>query len=129
MVGSAELARLVSAANAKWPTGEIVRAAGIAALGDAEHLARTKEVVASGRARLAEAFAALGFGVVPNAQGNYVMVDVRPHGWTAEAFAADVLVRGDFSETHVRISIGTAEDNDRLVAGVERLLAARTGAA
>jgi histidinol-phosphate/aromatic aminotransferase/cobyric acid decarboxylase-like protein len=62
------------------------------------------------------------------------MVDVRPRGWTAEGFAADVLdaahvlVRGDFSPTHVRISIGTVEDNDRLIAGVERLLAARAAA-
>jgi histidinol-phosphate aminotransferase len=134
MVGSVELVRFVSAANAKWPTGEIVRAAGIAALADGEHLARTKAVVASGRTRLAEAFEALGFGVVPNAQGNYIMVDVRPRGWTAEGFAADVLdaahvlVRGDFSPTHVRISIGTVEDNDRLIAGVERLLAARAAA-
>jgi len=58
------------------------------------------------------------------------MVDIARTRGSAQAFAADVLdaahvlIRGDSSDTHVRISIGTPKENNRLVEGVERLLAA-----
>jgi histidinol-phosphate aminotransferase len=131
MVASTEIAGLISAANAKWPTGDLVRAAGIAAIDDREHLNRTKAVVAEGRRHLTQRLIELGFAVAPAPQGNYVMVDVSPHGWNAAEFATDlltaahVMIRGDFSETYVRISIGTAEDNRRLLEGVEKILSRR----
>lgn len=130
-VGTAATARCLTLANAKWATGQLAQAAGVAAIGDRRHLERTLRTVREGRAYLRRELAALGFGVAPSPQGNYVMIDVAPLGWTAPDFAEDVfrrgqvIVRGDFSARHVRISIGRPEENRRLVATVRALLAAR----
>ena len=126
--GTLETARCLALANAKWATGQIAQAAGVAALGDRAHLQRTLATVAKGRALLADGFAGLGFPVAPEPQGNYIMVDVSAHGWTAAAFAeavftcGHVVIRGDFSAKHVRISIGRPEENRRLLTAVAALV-------
>jgi histidinol-phosphate aminotransferase len=123
-------ARCLGLANAKWPTGAVAQAAGIAALQDKKHLKRTLDVVAAGRRQLAAAFEAQGLPVVPKPEGNYVMVDVAPAGLSAEAFAdrifkqSGVVIRGDFSDRYVRISIGTAAQNARLMTAVGAILKA-----
>jgi len=130
-VADEEAARCLALANAKWATGQIAQAAGVAALEDREHLDRTLRTVAEGRAFLARAFAQLGFAVAPNPQGNYIMVDVSGFGWTAPEFTdavfahGRVVVRGDFSPRNVRISIGRPEENRRLVRTVTALVTAR----
>lgn len=130
-VATPEVARCLALANAKWATGAIAQAAGVAALGDGAHLARTLRVVREGRAMLVRDFEELGFWVAPSPQGNYIMVDVARRGWTAENFAEDVfrathvVVRGDFSPRHVRISVGRPAENRRLVRAVRRLVRGR----
>jgi histidinol-phosphate aminotransferase len=130
-VAAPEVARCLGLANAKWPTGAIAQAAAVAALADTRHVARTLRVVREGRAVLARAFTDLGFRVVPAPQGNYVMVDVATLGWTAGEFAdavfkaARVVIRGDFSPRHVRISVGTPVENRRLLRAARELVGAR----
>ena len=127
-VGTDDTARYLSLANAKWPTGQIAQAAGVAALADAGHLARTLATVREGRTFLVNEFTSLGFTVAPEPQGNYIMVDVASKGFTAPKFAeavfskGRVVVRGDFSPRHVRISIGKPDENRRLMATVKMLL-------
>ena len=130
-VAPRDVARCLALANAKWPTGAIAQAAAVAALGDTRHLARTLRVVREGRAMLARAFTELGFRVAPEPQGNYVMVDVGTLGWTAREFsdgvfkAARVVIRGDFSPRHVRVSIGTPAENRRLLRAARELAGPR----
>ncbi len=130
-VGTVETARCLRLANAKWATGQIAQEAGVAALADRAHLARTLATVREGRARLARGFADLGFRVAPDPQGNYIMVDVGVHGWSAVEFAeavfehGHVVIRGDFSPRHVRISVGRPEENRRLLRTAAALLRAR----
>jgi histidinol-phosphate/aromatic aminotransferase/cobyric acid decarboxylase-like protein len=58
------------------------------------------------------------------------MVDVTPAHLSAEAFAdrifkqSGVVIRGDFSDRYVRISIGTAAQNARLMTAVGAILKA-----
>lgn len=132
-IGTPDTAQYLRLANVKWPTGTLAQAAARAALQDRRHLARTLAVVAQGRAWLAQEFARLGFAVAPRPQGNYIMVDVGSRGWTAPDFAAAVfraarvLVRGDFSERYVRISVGRPGENRRLLAAVRQLLGGGPG--
>lgn len=131
-IGTKETARGLALANAKWPTGAVAQKAGIAAMEDGAHLARSLKAVRDGRAALTAFFNGMGLPVAPDPQGNYVMVDAGPLGIGAAAFAervfetGRVLIRGDFSPRHVRISIGTAEENARLMDAVRRI-AGRTG--
>jgi histidinol-phosphate aminotransferase len=126
-IASKDVAGCLALANAKWPTGALAQAAAVAAIEDKEHLARTLKVVSEGRAWLVEQFNALGLPVIPNPQGNYIMVDVSPTGLSAEDFSekvfynGHVLIRGDFSPRYVRISIGTTEENKRLIKTCEAL--------
>lgn len=127
-IGTRDAARGLALANAKWSTGAVAQKAGIAALEDEEHLARSLKTVREGRAALTTFFNGLGLSVAPDPQGNYVMVDVAALGMAAPAFAerifevGHVLIRGDFSERHVRISIGTAEENARLMDAVRDVI-------
>lgn len=129
-VGPVDTARCLALANAKWPTGQLAQAAGVAALADRAHLRRTLATVAKGRVLLADGFARLGFRVAPEPQGNYIMVDVSGHGWTAAGFAeavfarGHIVIRGDFSPKHVRVSIGRPEENRRLLATIAALVQA-----
>jgi histidinol-phosphate aminotransferase len=127
-LSTATIARILRAASPPWPTSSLTQAAALAALDDEVHLARTVRTVQEQRARLLDALPRLGLPVVPDPQGNYVMVDVRATGrdapelTTTLATEAGVLIRGDFSGTHVRISVGTADHNDRLLAGLASVL-------
>lgn len=79
-VSTEPVARILRAASPAWPTSSLTQAAALAALDDDEHLARTVRTVREQRARLLDALPALGLPVVPDPQGNYVMVDVRATG-------------------------------------------------
>ena len=119
-VASPEVAGCLALANAKWPTGAVAQAAGVAALNDKAHLQETLQVVSRERKRMTDAFNKMGLPVAPGQQGNYIMVDVQPSGLSAEVFSDNVfkmgkaLIRGDFSPRYVRISVGLGEENDRV---------------
>ncbi|HIE31487.1 MAG TPA: histidinol-phosphate transaminase [Methanosarcinales archaeon] len=100
-------------------------AAGIAALKDPEHLKRSVDLVKSGRKRLME----IPFRVYPS-EANFVLVDVSPHrsGEVCDFLARrGIIVRdcssfrgaGDFL---VRVSIGTPDQNERVVEAFFELL-------
>lgn len=127
-VGTRESAAALELANAKWPTGALAQAAGLAALGDRQHLARTIATVREGRRWLTRELVRLGLSVTPRPQGNYLLVDVGSRGFKARDFAsalltgAGIAVRGDFGDRHVRMTVGRSAHNRRLVAAVRRLL-------
>jgi histidinol-phosphate aminotransferase len=126
-IGTKETARGLALANAKWPTGAVAQKAGVAAMEDREHLERSLKTVSEGRKTLTAFFNGMGLPVAPDPQGNYVMVDASPLGMDAAKFAdrvfetGHVLIRGDFSPRHVRVSIGRAEENARLMEAVRRI--------
>lgn len=127
-VSTEAVASILRAASPPWPTSALTQAAALGALADDEHLDRTLRTVAEQRDRLLVELPALGLPVVPEPQGNYVMVDVRGSGMDAPGLTstlaqqAGVLIRGDFSPSHVRVSVGTAEQNDRLLQALHALL-------
>lgn len=100
------------------------QAAGIAAVQDAAWVAEQKRLNLEGKAALAFALSALGYHVYPSA-ANFVLV----HCGTAEAAAAlvaslasrhiyvrDVVAYG--LPECVRMTVGTAEENERLLAAI-----------
>jgi histidinol-phosphate aminotransferase len=137
-VGTKQSATQLRLANDKWSTGDVNRAAALAALQDAKHLSQTRAIAKTGREMLARELSAMGFYVVPNSQSINIMVDVsrisraglsaQNAGWSAKEFADEVfrrghiMIRGDFSETHVRISIAQPEINERLIHTVRTMI-------
>ena len=104
-------------------------AAGVAAVTqDAEWSRRVCEETVAERARVQEALAELGLDVVPS-QANFVLVDTHRDG--TELYEGlmkhGIIVRlGSIWgwDTHVRITIGMPEHNDRMLAAVRAELGA-----
>jgi len=106
--------------RAPYNVNRLAQVAAVAALGDRAHLERTRAVVLTERTRLIAALVARGAGGPPS-QANFLLVKVGERaGALREALLrAGILVR-DGAQVgfpgHLRISIGTREQNDRLLA-------------
>jgi histidinol-phosphate aminotransferase len=107
--------------------GTLAQAAGIGALADREFLHRSLELNAHGLKFLTTALGEIGLTVVPS-EANFVMV-VLPGAEHAARLTQDLLQQGiiirplaSFGLPNcVRISTGTAEDNQRCVAAIQKL--------
>jgi len=104
----------------------IALAAALAALDDTEHLRRSVETNRAGMAQLRKGFDALGVRHLPSA-GNFVMIDCRrPAPPIYEAMLRQgVIVRpvGNYQlPNHLRVTIGTREQNERMLAALEDAL-------
>lgn len=108
-------------------TSLVAQAAALAALRDHEHLARGVALNRRELARVSTACRELGLGVIPSV-GNFVLVDMgAPAAPLFEALLRrGVIVRpvGNYGlPHHLRISIGTAAENDRLIRALTEVLA------
>ena len=95
-----------------------------AALADEAHMRAGVEKICAERRRLAERLAALGFGVTPS-EANFLLArapDGEAQGWYEALKARGILVRywkGPRLDDKLRITVGTPEENDRLLAALE----------
>jgi histidinol-phosphate aminotransferase len=97
-----------------------------AALDDREFVRRSVETNRDGKAYLREQFARLGLAMLPT-QANFYALQVPV---TATRAYEDLLARGIITRSgdalhlpgYLRITIGTAQENDLLVGAVEELL-------
>ena len=97
----------------------------LAALDDHDHVARTLAANRAGMAELVRAFEALGLAHVPSA-ANFVLVRVGDGARVYDALLRrGVIVRpmgGYGFPEHVRVTVGTAAENERLVAALRAVL-------
>ena len=125
-VSSAELAELLNRLRQPFNTNSLAQLAAVAALGDTAHLERSVELNARELARVGEACRGLGLGVIPSV-GNFLLVDMRAEAQPlyAALLRAGVIVRPVANydlPRHLRISIGTAAENDRLIAALTKVI-------
>ncbi len=119
------LADILQKARQPFNTNAIAQAGALAALGDAEHVAKTKAVNAEGLAFYEEAFRRRGLEFVPSV-ANFVLVKVGD----GDAVFRDMLgqgvivraMRGYKLPEWVRISIGTPEQNRRCLEVLDAVL-------
>lgn len=117
---TAEVAGVVNRVRGAFNVNAPAQAAGVAALADREFLAKTVEMTVEGRKFLTESISALGYRVLPSV-GNFVLVEF---GDKAEEIRIALKNKGIFIRQmgaynlprHLRITVGTADDNARLVA-------------
>ena len=97
-----------------------------ASVGDAEQVARAQQLVRDGLAQLQSALSPLGVRIHPTA-GNFILADVGSNGTSVYELLLreGVIVRpvaGYGLPRCVRITIGTAAQNERLIAALSRVL-------
>lgn len=127
-VARPELVGFLDRVRAPFNTSLVAQAAGTAALGDLEHVERSRALVRSERPFLAAGLAALGATVVPS-QGNFLLADF-PGTDGKQVFEAllrqGVVVRpvaGYGFPTCQRVTVGLRRENEKLLAALERVLA------
>jgi histidinol-phosphate aminotransferase len=129
-VGDTELIGYLERARHPFNLNLLAEEAAVAALDDAEHLARTLRVVAEGRDYLSRELPALGIRVWPS-DANFLLADAGVGAYEA-LLKQGVIVRplaGFGMPGHIRISIGTPEENERCVKALQSFVAARGTAA
>ncbi|MFZ5492543.1 MAG: histidinol-phosphate transaminase [Pseudomonadota bacterium] len=126
-VASVEMADLLNRLREPFTVNNLALAAGAAALADHEHVERSRRLNTEGLAQLADACAGLGLDFIPST-GNFIAVDVgRPAGPVYEALLRQGIIVRPLAPygmpRHLRITIGTPEQMQRLLAALPQALA------
>src|SRR5216683_4263483 len=130
-IGRPELLAAMNKWKTPFNTSGVAQAAALAALDDTEHVMRCIETNAVERKRLSEGLAKLGLRPVPS-EANFVFKEVGPE---AKAISDDLLHLGvivrrlgwmGFPEA-IRITVGTAEENDKCLPAMAEVLLKRAG--
>jgi histidinol-phosphate aminotransferase len=125
-IAPAEMVSYLDRVRTPFNTSAVAQVAALAALSDDEHVARSRDVNESGKTTLVAELRKMGVEVVPS-QANFVLCRVRRPA--AEIFQellrGGVIVRpmGAYGLLrHLRVTIGTAEQNRRFLAALRPLL-------
>ncbi len=122
-VAPAELCDYLNRVRAPFNANSLAQAAAVAALDDPAHLARCRAMNAEQRSSVSQALTELGFEVVPS-QANFVLVEMGSEAtsWFEKLLDLGVITRlvGPLP-TALRISIGTPEENARLIAALREV--------
>lgn len=117
--GPENVAQALMKVREPFSVNRLAEVAAVAALEDAEHLERSRRLVAEGRAQLMAGLQALGYRPVPS-QANFILVDVGEDSaqMALRLREQGILVRdgGPFGLTRqLRITVGTREENAALL--------------
>lgn len=128
-VSHPQVADLLNRVRQPFNVNSLAQVAARAALDDAGHVARSRQINAMGLLQLSSGLSALGWRVLPSA-GNFVLVDTGSTAlpWYEKLLRAGVIVRPVASyglPDHLRITIGLPEQNERLLSVLRALMAGK----
>ncbi|MGE5212741.1 MAG: histidinol-phosphate transaminase [Nitrospirota bacterium] len=127
-VAPPEIIEVLHKTRQPFNVNSIAQAGAIAALDDQAHLCETKRVIDEGRAYLQEQFAEIQIPFVP-AAANFLMVNVGDGcAVFQKLLQRKIIVRplkGYGLPEWVRISVGTMEENKKLIAALTEVIRAR----
>lgn len=122
-----EIASLLNRARSPFNVNLIAQAAALAALDDTEHLAASVEANSAGKKQLYAGLARLGIPFVPT-EANFILIDISPRA-SQDVFDAllrkGIIVRAGAGlgyPNHIRVTIGTKEQNQRFLSALEDVL-------
>lgn len=127
-VSHPEVADLLNRVRPPFNANLVAMAAAVAALDDDEHLQRTVSLNRDGMHQLVAGFKTLGLDYIPSG-GNFISVDM---GRVAAPYY-DLLLREGIivrpvanyaMPNHLRVTIGTPEQNERFLVALKKVLAA-----
>ena len=121
-----DVAEVMNRVRQPFNVNHLAMVAACAALGDAEFIARTREVNAAGLQQLARGFEQLGLEFIPSV-ANFVTVRVGDAARVYQALLSEgVIVRpiaGYGMPGHLRVTVGLPAHNERFLAALGRALA------
>ena len=128
-IADADAVALMNRIRQPFNVNSLAQVAGLAALEDENHVVECVRMIDAGKAYLTDEFRTLGLKTVPS-RANFILVDV---GRSAADIYQKLLHEGVIvrpmtafgMETALRISIGTPDENRRLVKGLRMALGAK----
>ncbi|WP_018993923.1 histidinol-phosphate transaminase [Thioalkalivibrio sp. ALgr1] len=126
-VSSPAVAELLNRVRQPFNVNAVAQAAGLAALGDSAHIERSVRVNREGLAQLDEGLRERGLRVIPSV-GNFITFDTgRDAGPVYEALQREGVITRPVENYglpgHLRVTVSTAEDNERFLQALARALA------
>ena len=127
-IAAADLVEILHKTRQPFNVNSIAQAGALAALEDDAHLRETKRVIDEGRAYLQEQFAEMQIPFVP-AVANFVMVNVGDGRVVFERLVRRKIIvrplKGYGLPEWVRITVGTMEENKKLIAALKDIVCAQ----
>lgn len=122
----AELVAAMHRIRQPFNVNALAQVAGVAALADDEHLRRSRDMVSAGRRQLYAALGKLGLKYVPS-EANFIFVELEREATKVyeELLRAGVVVRpmaGWGYPNAIRVTVGTAAENDAFITALSRVL-------
>lgn len=127
-VAPAECVRLMERVRQPFNTSAMAQTAALAALDDDRHVERTRSMVRRGLRLFERRFKAMALEYVPSVV-NFILVRVGRGREVFQALQREGIIVRPMDPyglpDHIRITIGTPAENDRCIAALEKVLAAR----
>lgn len=131
-VASPEVIQCLNRARQPFNVNYMAQVAALAALEDEEHLVATRRMVAEGLAQITAGLQQMGVPYVPSTV-NFLLVQVGDGRTVFEALQREqVIVRpmdGYGLPEYVRVTVGTQQENERLLAALARVRSAQSSVA
>jgi len=127
-VSHPQVADLMNRVRPPFNVNSVALAAAAAALDDVEHLARSVQMNAEGLKQLVAGFETLGLDYIPSV-GNFISVDMgRPAAPVYEALLREAVIVRPVANygmpNHLRVTVGSPEENARFLSALEKVLRA-----
>lgn len=117
-----EITNCLNRVRPPFNANTLAQRAALAALGDDEHVAKSRAVNAAGMQQLESGLRALGFAVIPS-QANFVYFDVKRDGRALfDALLREGVIVRHIEGTMLRVTIGQPDENDAFLASLKKVL-------
>jgi histidinol-phosphate aminotransferase len=132
-LAEADCVSLLNRIRTPFNVNALAQVAALAAIEDEAHILECRQMIEAGRTYLCDEFTALGVRYTPS-RANFILVDVgrNAHDLYRRLLKNGVIVRPMMSfgmESALRISIGTPEENRRLIKALRKVLSEGRGEA
>jgi histidinol-phosphate aminotransferase len=126
-LADADCVSLLNRIRTPFNVNALAQVAALAAIEDEAHILECRQMIEAGRTYLCDEFTGLGVRYTPS-RANFILVDVgrNAHDIYQRLLKNGVIVRPMMSfgmESALRISIGTPEENRRLIKALRKVLA------
>lgn len=117
-----EITNCLNRVRPPFNANTLAQRAALAALGDDEHVTKSRAVNAAGMQQLERGLRALGFAAIPS-QANFVYFDVKRDGRRVfDALLREGVIVRHIEGTMLRVTIGQPDENDAFLASLKNVL-------
>jgi histidinol-phosphate aminotransferase len=121
-VSTAEITNIMNRVRPPFNANSLAQRAALAALGDDEHVARSRAVNEAGMEQMVKGLTSLGFAPIPS-EANFVYFDVGRDGRPVfEAMLREGIIVRHLEGPMVRVTIGLEEENREFLAALKRVI-------